>query len=70
MCLVHQSDELLLFVGHAGRECDDMPVHVGVALLAAEAQDVDAFGGHGLLERSADGADQVGTVRGSRAARV
>ena len=58
LCLVHQCAELLLLVGHTGRERDDVPVHVGVALLTAEAQDVDALGGDRLRECSTDGTDQ------------
>lgn len=55
---MHEGGELLLVVGHVGRECDDVPVHVCVALLTPEAQDVDAFGGNRPRQRSADGTNE------------
>ncbi len=55
---MHQREELLLLVRHAGRQGDNMPMKVGVALLAAKAQDEDAFGGNRQRQCSADGTDQ------------
>src|SRR5262245_50287278 len=42
--LRHESMELLLPVRHSGRQRRDVPVHVGVALLAAQAEAVHPLG--------------------------
>jgi hypothetical protein len=44
--LSHEGVELLLLAWHAGRQGCNMPMKVSVALLAAEAQDVDPFRRH------------------------
>lgn len=44
--LGHQGVELLLVVGHARRERRDVPVQVGVALLAAHGQRVHSLRRH------------------------
>ena len=46
--LVHECGVLLFVVGNAGRERRDVPVHMCVALMTAEAQHVEPFGGHRL----------------------
>ena len=43
----HEGVELLLVVGNVGGQRREVPVQVGVALLAAEAQRVHSFGWYG-----------------------
>jgi hypothetical protein len=52
--LGHEGVELLLVVGHSWRQRRDVPVQVGVALLAAQAQGVHQFGRDGRGHRPGD----------------
>jgi hypothetical protein len=51
--------QLLFLVGHAGRQRYKVPVHVAVALLAAEGEDVQPLGAHHSPQRLADAVDQA-----------
>jgi hypothetical protein len=49
-----QQSELLFAIRKAGRLRHDVPVHVTIALLAAQAQHVQPFGRHAAPKRFAD----------------
>src|SRR5947208_15959467 len=49
-----QQSELLFAICQTGRLRHDMPVHVSIALLAAQAQHVQPFGRHAAPQRFAD----------------
>jgi hypothetical protein len=51
--LGHHSVDLLPLVGHTGRQGRDVPVHVGLALMAAQRHEIDPLGrGRGLQRLS------------------
>ena len=52
--LGHQRGVLLFAIRNAGWERRDVPVHVRVALVAAEAQEVEALGRHRLRDGASD----------------
>jgi hypothetical protein len=49
-----KGSELLLIEGNVWRKGRDMPVDMSIRLLAAEAEDVQPVGRHGLADRFAD----------------
>src|SRR3546814_8911895 len=56
--LFRSRTELLVLVGHAGRQRRQVPMNVGVALVTAQAHHVEALGRHGRGDRSADRSDE------------
>ncbi len=57
--LHHQRRELLLLVGDARRKRSDMPVDVGVPLVASQAHDVETLGRHSGRYSAANTVDEA-----------